>query len=217
MSEICNYRAQWLCDIFSHSTPYGKICSKCDDSMLRCRYNLQHTQFFKCHHLRKRALQPARGNMTNANTFQPSQSLSVCSSMQVHKFIITLLLFLFLLLLLLLLLILCVIALTVFFLGMYDVENALNMFILSIGEKMWIDVQGKKGFHLMPSICCFYLSYVELKGAVCSFGKDNTTSSCFTFFIFGGSCHVSSFKQCSGDSLKWHSAHLIHDNLLMSH
>ena len=28
---------------------------------------------------------------------------------------------------------------------------------------------------------------------------DNTVSYCFTLFICGGPCHLSSFKQCSGD------------------
>ena len=29
--------------------------------------------------------------------------------------------------------------------------------------------------------------------------KDNTISHCFTLFIFGGPCHLSSFRQCYGN------------------
>ena len=29
--------------------------------------------------------------------------------------------------------------------------------------------------------------------------KNNTISYCFTLFIFGGPCHISRYKQCSGD------------------
>ena len=51
---------------------------------------------------------------------------------------------------------------------------------------------------------------IILKGALCSFGqdiligrerplKDNAVSCCFPLFICGGPCHLSSFRQCSGD------------------
>ena len=31
--------------------------------------------------------------------------------------------------------------------------------------------------------------------------KDNTISYCFSLYICGGPCHLSSFKQCSGDRI----------------
>ena len=113
--------------------------------------------------------------------------------------------------------------------GYTVLPNALwgHYFLFGIHSFIWytsISVCHWKLFNNDP----FVVSHDEFKGALCSFWgkkfqsntlteqtkstnthdwkkqnkltlKDNTVSYCFPLFIWGGPCHLSSFKQCSRD------------------
>ena len=57
-------------------------------------------------------------------------------------------------------------------------------------------IKGATGKNILQSLFCFHDCIHRRKKLTL---KDTATSHCFTLFIRGGPCHLSSFKQSSGD------------------